>query len=234
MLNPSYSCADNEFTQTLNNAEFYNTELPSPYENAGNSYAVQSTPNEYTDVVWDNLPLNITSSVNVKTRLEGVEGSEWKDAKVLNAHKNYQPECSYHVNTPTFSADLASKSSAWGEHMLNLNSAVTGEFGYYCPGFSSEVTYFYNDAKMMSYSLTADQTQTFFVDGSEYTGESVYRTDSIEFAEGNYCVQFSMTPTKAAAGEIPETKTSDRICKNVIAPACQITPHADFTGTLND
>lgn len=234
MLNPSYSCADNEFTQVLNNAEFYNTELPSPFEGAGQSYAVQSTPNEYTDVVWDNLPLNITSEVNVQTRYEGVEGAEWASAKVLNAHKNYQPDCVYHVNTPTFSANLADANSVWGEHKLNLNSAVSGEFGYYCPGFTSEVTYFYNDAKMMSVSLTADQTGTFFKDGTEYTGESIKKTDSIEFAEGNYCIQFSMTPTKAAAGQIPETKTSERICQNVVAPACEITPHTDFIGTLND
>jgi hypothetical protein len=52
MLNPSYSCADNEFTQVLNNDHWYSTELKSVHDGPGEEYAVQSTPTEYTDVIW--------------------------------------------------------------------------------------------------------------------------------------------------------------------------------------
>jgi len=70
----------------------------------------------------------------------------------------YFPDCEYTVGTPSFTVSLADANSAWGEHKLNLVSEVVGEYGYYCPGFSSELTYYFNDAKYMSVSLTPDQT----------------------------------------------------------------------------
>jgi len=77
MLNPSYSCADNEFTQVINNDDWYTAELKSVFHGPGEEYAVQSTPPNYSDVVWENLPLSVNSTVTVQTRLAGVEGAEF-------------------------------------------------------------------------------------------------------------------------------------------------------------
>jgi len=52
MLNPSYSCGDNEFTQVINNDDWYSAELKSIFDGPGEEFAVQSTPPEYTDVTW--------------------------------------------------------------------------------------------------------------------------------------------------------------------------------------
>lgn len=109
-------------------------------------------------------------------------------------------------------------------------ASVVGEYGYYCPGFTSEVTYYWNDAKMMSVALTPDQTSSFFAYGDDYTGNSISRTDAIDFAEGNYCIEFSMTPN----GDSAQTETSQRVCQTVTAPACEITPSASINGVLNN
>jgi hypothetical protein len=47
---------------------------------------------------------------------------------------------------------------------------------------------------MMSVALTPDQTSSFFAYGADYNGNTVSRTDAIDFAEGTYCIDFSMTP----------------------------------------
>jgi hypothetical protein len=52
MLDPSYSCADNEFTQVINNDDWFTAELKSINDGPGEEYAVQSTPPDYTDVIW--------------------------------------------------------------------------------------------------------------------------------------------------------------------------------------
>lgn len=144
------------------------------------------------EVVWDNLPIHVNSTVTVQNRMSGVEGAEWSDAKTLSATHEYWPDCDYRVGTPTFSAALVSNDPdiAFGDHKLSLNSAVVGEYGYYCPGFTSEITYYFNGNKQMSVALTPDQTSSFFQYGTDYTGAAVKNTQTIDFTEGEFCIDF--------------------------------------------
>lgn len=89
MFDPLYSCADNDFRSALKNDEYYYTDLKSVFDAPGVAFDVDSTPETYTDVVWNNLPVNVNATVLVQTKLSGVDASEWSNATLVEATKPY-------------------------------------------------------------------------------------------------------------------------------------------------
>ena len=101
----------------MNNDAFYEAELKSIFEEPGTAYNVQSTPQDYTDVVWDNLPIQVNTTVDVQTRWTGVNESDWTSIAALHATKDYWPDCDFRVNAPNLATEIVN-GTAWGEHTL--------------------------------------------------------------------------------------------------------------------
>jgi len=58
-------------------------------------------------------------------------------------------------------------------------------------------------------------------------------SNSVDFDEGSWCIDFSMTAVDSKGNSAPVTSTSGLTCINVDAKPCDLTAATYFTGDLN-
>jgi hypothetical protein len=65
------------------------------------------------------------------------------------------------------------------------------------------------------------------------SGVSQSYSNSVDFDDGSWCLDFSMTAVDSKDNSAPVTSTSQRTCVNVDAMPCDLTAATYFTGALN-
>lgn len=189
----TYPCRQYTLNAVLNNGD-YVSEQELAF-NDTQSYITKPT-GVYPDLVFDNLPINVTSTVTVTGKWSA---SDKDPAYVyhVDAWKEFNPACNYAVFAPSLTFEIVEGKDI-NSHKLKLTETLAGAYGNYCPSFSGSValthdgqehkdrtSHSLNDTEMASFKTTGDLSKPH---------TSVKKTYEVDFDDGKYCVTFTMTP----------------------------------------
>lgn len=174
---------------------------------------------------WDNFPVAVNSAVNVYSAAGDAMGT-------CTDTFNYWPDCTASAFAPTLTAvidqGLTEEDLAFNTHKIALTTDISASIGAFCPGFTGVISLFHNDAKQQSWDLGEETMEPFFGSGVVQTYDH-----TVDFDDGSWCVEFSMTAVDSKANSSPVTSTSTRTCAQVEALPCELEAATFFDGSLS-
>jgi len=126
---------------------------------------------------------------------------------------DYWPSCVASVVSPilSFSIDNGTAEADFvggiNDHKLVLSTDISASIGAYCPGFTGKINLYHNDQAQQSWDINQDTMSDFFGSGVSQT-----YNHTVDFDDGNWCVDFSMTAVASKKIEAAITDTSSRVC----------------------
>lgn len=210
----SYTCTIAELSGDMTNGEFSQTVTTSTQVN--NSY--DASPATWEALVWANFPMNISQDVKIN--------SAYLNAEMCTASDSYsfQPDCDLLINSHTMTAEIV-EGAAWGEHKLQFTDKLDAFVGPYCPAMTATRELTRSGEKLYNQALSSDNVALFSTE-TNAGASAPAMVQSVDFNDGQWCSTFSLSGTDNSV-------MSASVCKQINAPACEITPETTFTGTLD-
>jgi len=209
-----YTCSIAGLSGTMTNGDF--TQGTAVTAQSAADYSV--TPETWESLVWANFPMEITQNVSIESSYLNGELCAASDTF------SFQPPCEMAINSHSMTADIV-EGAAWGEHKLQFTDKLDAYVGPYCPDMTATRELTRSGAKLYNQALSSVEVAGFST-ATDVGAPATPMVQSVDFNDGEWCSTFTVSGTD-------NSKSSTGVCKQINAPACELTAATTCTGTLD-
>jgi len=196
----SYTCVIEDVEANLYDEEFESIGVK---VDDGEEVSMETAPDGLPDLVYANFPISVKSVLDI---------TAGEAEKQLESTATIWPSCEFSPISLSAEHEILQ-----GEEVQNsFTPKISHSVGPYCPPMNGVIKITKDGEAFTTKNVPADIME-------KTIEPTVLDAIDVAFGVGKYCGVFEMTPSQGnESGEV-NSKTSEPVCVEVIAPACELT-----------